>query len=94
MDNWCLQQIDHVVADGLRAGQMPGCVVVVGRRGGIVFREAYGDRQVEPAREAMTLDTVFDVASLTKPVATATCVMMLVEAGKVGPGDRVSDHLP
>ena len=94
MDNWCLQQIDHVVADGLRAGQMPGCVVAVGRRGGIVFRKAYGDRQVEPAREAMTLETVFDVASLTKPVATATCVMLLVEAGKVDPGDRVSDHLP
>ncbi|MHC5004096.1 MAG: exo-beta-N-acetylmuramidase NamZ domain-containing protein, partial [Planctomycetota bacterium] len=55
---------------------------------------AYGDRRVEPERAPMTVDTVFDLASLTKPVATATSVMLLVETGQVRLRDRVSAHLP
>jgi len=94
MDGWYLDQIDQVVAGGLRARQMPGCVVMVGRRGKVVFLRAYGNRQTDPKVVPMTTDTVFDLASLTKPVATATAVMLLVEAGKLRLEDPVSKHIP
>ena len=73
---------------------MPGAVVIVGRRGAIVYARAAGHRAVEPAAEPMTRDTIFDMASLTKPVATATSVMLLVEEGRVRLQDRVVKYLP
>jgi uncharacterized protein YbbC (DUF1343 family)/CubicO group peptidase (beta-lactamase class C family) len=75
-------------------GNMAGCVVLVGRSAGIVFEKAYGYRSVEPAKEEMTIDTVFDMASLTKPVATATSVMILVERGKLRLDDKAAKYLP
>ncbi|MFH1923210.1 MAG: exo-beta-N-acetylmuramidase NamZ domain-containing protein [Planctomycetota bacterium] len=89
-----LKEIDAVVAEGIEAGEMPGCVVMIGRRGKVVFLKAYGDRQIEPERVAMTTDTVFDMASLTKPVATATSVMILLQEGKLRLEDRVAEHVP
>lgn len=93
MDPERLAAIDDVVREALQRGQMPGCVVLVGRREGIAFCRAYGDRQVEPDRAPMTVDTVFDLASLTKPVATATCVMKLVEEGRLDLDDPVAQHI-
>jgi uncharacterized protein YbbC (DUF1343 family)/CubicO group peptidase (beta-lactamase class C family) len=89
-----LAAIDAVVEQGIADGEMPGAVICVGRSGGIGFLRAYGRRQVEPAPEPMTTDTVFDMASLTKPVATATALMRLVQEGKVSPEDPVAKHLP
>ncbi len=89
-----LARIDAAVAEALSAGDLPGAVVLVGRGDRVVFRRAYGNRAVLPGRETMTVDTVFDVASLTKPVATATSVMILVERGKVALSDPVVRHLP
>jgi CubicO group peptidase (beta-lactamase class C family) len=89
-----LDQIDQAVAEGLQSGCMPGCVVAVGRRGKIVLLRAYGCKQVEPSRIAMTTDTLFDLASLTKPIATAASVMILVEQGKVDVQDPVAKYLP
>lgn len=86
--------IDDIVQEGLRDKKMPGAVVVIGYRGHIVYRKAFGQRQLEPTSEPMTLDTVFDLASLTKPIATATSIMQLVEAGKIGLDDAVVKHLP
>ncbi len=94
MDSRRLSEIERVVAEGIEAGEMPGCVVMIGRRGKVVFFKAYGDRQADPDRIAMTKDTVFDMASLTKPVATATSVMILVEQGKLRLCDRVAQHVP
>jgi CubicO group peptidase (beta-lactamase class C family) len=94
MDGRQLDGIDALVAEGLRNKQMPGCVVMVGRRGKIVFLRAYGCRQVAPAEAPMTTDTLFDMASLTKPLATATSVMILVEQGKLRLDDPVSRHIP
>lgn len=94
MDGRQLEYIDAVVAEGLENRRMPGCVVLVGRHGKVVFLKAYGDRQIEPEREPMTTETVFDLASLTKPIATATSIMRLVEQGKLRLSDRVADHLP
>jgi CubicO group peptidase (beta-lactamase class C family) len=78
-----LAEIDQIVAKGLADGRMPGAVVVVGRGDTVLFEKAYGQRAVAPLAEPMPLDTVFDMASLTKVVATTTAVMQLVERGVV-----------
>ncbi len=67
---------------------------MVGHDGGVIYRKAYGARALEPRREVMTLDTVFDLASLTKVIVTATAVMQLVERGKVRLNDPVAKYLP
>src|SRR5689334_13276198 len=89
-----LSQMDGVIAEAIANKKLPGAVVLVGRKGRILWRKAYGDRAVEPAREPMTPDTIFDLASLTKIVATATSVMILVERGKVRLNDPVSVYIP
>jgi len=89
-----LAQMDAVIADAIADKKLPGAVVLVGRDGRIVWRKAYGARAVEPVREAMTPDTIFDLASLTKVVATATSVMILMERGKLRISDPVSLHIP
>ena len=89
-----LAAIDEAVAASIAKRELPGAVVLVGRRGEIVWRKAYGDRAVEPSREAMTTDTVFDLASLTKVVATATSIMLLIERGKVRLSDPLSTFIP
>ncbi|HKY43364.1 MAG TPA: exo-beta-N-acetylmuramidase NamZ domain-containing protein [Pyrinomonadaceae bacterium] len=89
-----LAQIDSVIAEEIAKKKLPGAVVLAGRKGQIVWRKAYGARALEPAHEAMTVDTIFDLASLTKVVATATSIMILVERGKVRLTDPVSVHIP
>jgi CubicO group peptidase (beta-lactamase class C family) len=89
-----LAGIDEVVDKAIDAGQMPGCVVLVARQGKTVFLRAYGHRSLLPEKTPMTVDTVFDLASLTKPVATATCMMLLAEDGKLDLDDPVAKHLP
>ena len=89
-----LDVVDEVVAEALADHKLPGCVVLIGRRDGVVFRRAYGSRSIEPAREPMTIDTVFDLASLTKAVATTTSVMALVERGQVVLDEPVARYLP
>ncbi|QDT25196.1 Esterase EstB [Gimesia panareensis] len=94
MDPDRLSEIDFVVERGLERDSMPGAVVLVGYRGKVVFLKAYGDRQVKPAQQAMTTDTVFDLASLTKPIATATSIMKLVEEGNLKLSDPVAKYIP
>ena len=89
-----LAKIDDIVAKGLAEGQMPGCVVAVGRHGRLAFKKAYGFRQTQPKSTEMTTDTLFDLASLTKPIATATSVMILMERGQVRLRNRVIDYVP
>ena len=86
--------IDDLVGQAIAQKQIPGAVVLIGHNGRIVFRKAYGERSLEPEREAMTLDTVFDMASLTKPLMTATSVMQLFEEGKLSFNDPVAKYLP
>jgi len=76
------------------AGQIPGGVVLVGHDGKIVYRKAFGWRALEPAREPMTLGTIFDLASLTKCIATTTSIMRLVQEGRVRLNDPVAAYLP
>ncbi|WP_326547510.1 serine hydrolase domain-containing protein [Mycolicibacterium sp. ND9-15] len=98
-----LPAVSRLMNDAVAANRMPGAVVAVGHGGEIVFQRAYGSRRLatEPAldgapapAEPMTEDTIFDVASLTKPLATATAVMQLYEQGKVGLDDPVQRYLP
>jgi uncharacterized protein YbbC (DUF1343 family)/CubicO group peptidase (beta-lactamase class C family) len=89
-----LARIDAVVNEAIAAHQLPGAVVVVGRGDVIALRKAYGNRAIVPAAEPMTLDTIFDLASLTKVVATAPAVMMLVEDGRIRLTDPVATFIP
>ncbi len=89
-----LARIDGVVEESIAKHELPGAVVLVGRGGKTVFLRAYGNRAVEPVAEPMTVDTIFDMASLTKTVATAPSVMILVEEGKLALSDPVVRYIP
>jgi uncharacterized protein YbbC (DUF1343 family)/CubicO group peptidase (beta-lactamase class C family) len=86
--------LDAILEQAVREDQVPGAVLVVGRPGAILHRKAYGFRSLEPQREQMTLDTIFDAASLTKVVATTSAVLKLLETGKLRLNDRVIQYLP
>ncbi len=95
--------VSQLIDDAIAARQLPGAVVVVGHGGKVVFEKAYGVRKLDgdqgldgsPApAEPMTTDTIFDMASLTKPLATATAVMQLYEQGMVQLDDPVQNYLP
>jgi uncharacterized protein YbbC (DUF1343 family)/CubicO group peptidase (beta-lactamase class C family) len=84
------QQMERAVQDGL----IPGAVVVIGHNGQIVYQKAYGSRALIPQREPMTLDTIFDAASLTKVIATTPSIMRLFEQGQIRLNDPVTKYLP
>ena len=95
--------VSKLMNDAIAAHRLPGAVVVIGHGGKIVFDQAFGSRKLpgEPGldgspapAEPMTEDTVFDLASLTKCLATATAVMQLYEQGKVAFDDPVQKYLP
>ena len=89
-----LDRIDDLVEEAIQAGALPGAVVLVWHRGETVYHRAFGRRVVGPAEEPMTRDTIFDLASLTKVVATTTAVMMLVDEGRLRLRDPVDRHIP
>jgi CubicO group peptidase (beta-lactamase class C family) len=95
--------VSKLINDAIAADKLPGAVVVIGHGGNIAFHQAYGSRKLagEPGldgspapAEPMTEDTIFDLASLTKSLATATAVMQLYEQGKVQFDDPVQTYLP
>ena len=87
-------RIGAVVQAAIAQRELPGAVVLIGQDDRVVYREAFGFRAVQPAAEPMTDDTIFDVASLTKVVATTTSVMQLVEQGYIRLKDPVSKFVP
>jgi uncharacterized protein YbbC (DUF1343 family)/CubicO group peptidase (beta-lactamase class C family) len=89
-----LSVLDTIVRDAIHDDQIPGAVLLVWHNGQVIYRKAFGNRALEPRREAMTLDTIFDIASLTKVVATTTAVMQLVQKGDVRLNDPVAKYLP
>lgn len=88
------KKIDDAVAKAIEKKDVPGAVVVVVHQGKVAFRKAYGFRAINPQSEVMTVDTIFDLASLTKPIATATSIHHLVESKKIQFSDRVSQYWP
>ncbi|MEO6588978.1 MAG: exo-beta-N-acetylmuramidase NamZ domain-containing protein, partial [Pyrinomonadaceae bacterium] len=89
-----LSQIDALVNKDIADKKLPGAVVVIGHKGKIVYRKAFGNRALVPNVEKMTIDTIFDVASLTKVVATTTSIMMLVERGQIRLNDTIGKFIP
>lgn len=96
-------KVSKLINDAIAANRLPGAVLVVGHGGKVAFQQAYGSRKLagEPGldgmpspAEPMAEDTIFDMASLTKILATATAVMQLYEQGKVRVDDPVEQYLP
>src|SRR3989338_1198599 len=94
LDVEALASIGAIVEGEIHAGNLPGAVVEIGHRGRIVYRQAFGNRTVAPAPQPMTADTVFDLASLTKAIATTTAVLQLVEAGRLRLDAAVAHYWP
>jgi uncharacterized protein YbbC (DUF1343 family)/CubicO group peptidase (beta-lactamase class C family) len=86
--------VDGIVQQAIHDEQIPGAVVLVGRDGEVIYRKAFGERALEPRREPMTVDTIFDLASLTKVVATTTAVMQLMQKGQIRVNEPVAKYIP
>ncbi|MHC4111007.1 MAG: serine hydrolase domain-containing protein [Planctomycetota bacterium] len=89
-----LSGIDCVVEEEVEKGNIPGAVVLVGQGDKVLYFKAFGHEVNEPFEEKMTKNTIFDLASLTKPVATATSIMILADQGKIDPFDYAGKYLP
>jgi uncharacterized protein YbbC (DUF1343 family)/CubicO group peptidase (beta-lactamase class C family) len=89
-----LAVLDPIVQAAIQNHEVPGAVLLVGHDGQVIYRKAFGNRSLEPSRTPMTVDTVFDFASLTKVVATTTAVMQLVEKGRIRLNDPVVKYIP
>jgi uncharacterized protein YbbC (DUF1343 family)/CubicO group peptidase (beta-lactamase class C family) len=88
------EAIDALMQQAVAQGKIPGGVVLIGHNGRVVYRKAFGWRSLEPTREAMTVDTIFDMASLTKCIATTTALMQLISEGRINLNDPVATYLP
>lgn len=86
--------IDAQIEQAIQNKLIPGAVVLIGHEGKVIFRKAYGSRALVPHVEPMTVDTIFDAASLTKVIATTSCLMELFQVGKLRMDDRVTQYLP
>jgi uncharacterized protein YbbC (DUF1343 family)/CubicO group peptidase (beta-lactamase class C family) len=86
--------VDLLVQEQINNQVITGAVLLVGHGGKIVHQKAFGLRATSPRAEAMTLDTIFDLASLTKVVATTPSVMRLVQYGQVRLDEPVEHYIP
>lgn len=89
-----LALLDTLMSEALERKDFPGAVLLVARKGRTVWRKAYGLSQWVPENRPMSADMMFDMASVTKPVATATSIMLLVERGRLRLLDKVKDYVP
>jgi CubicO group peptidase (beta-lactamase class C family) len=87
-------RIGQVVEEEIEKGNFPGAVVLVGKQNDILYWEAFGREAIEPFEEPIDKRTVFDIASMTKPIATATSIMILVDRKEMGLDDYVGEYLP
>jgi len=94
MDPERLKRVSAIVREAVARKDFPGAVVLIQRKGKVVLREAFGDSQIVPERRPMTADMIFDLASLTKPIATATSIMILAERGELSLYEKVKDYIP
>jgi CubicO group peptidase (beta-lactamase class C family) len=88
------ETVSSMLAERIEAGDFPSAVYVVAERGRARFADALGDAVREPSVRPATLDTIYDLASLTKPLMTGLLLALLVERGAVGPDTAVSEYLP
>lgn len=88
------ETISAMLAERIEAGDFPAAVYLVAERGVVRFADALGDAVREPERHPATLDTIFDLASLTKPLVTGMLLALLIERGTVGLDSPVAEYLP
>jgi len=86
--------ISDIAKKAIQAGRIPGAVILIGHEGKVVYRRAFGQSALKPKKLPMAMNTIFDVASLTKVIATSTAVMQLVETGKLSLEDPVAKYWP
>jgi len=89
-----LSNVDSVIDSAINKNEIPGAVLLILKESKIAYKKAYGYRQLIPQKLEMTAETIFDMASLTKPVAAATSLMILLEQGKLRLLDKVSLYFP
>ena len=88
-----LMQVDTVISEAIQKKKLPGGVLWL-ERGDEIYRKAYGKRSSVPVKEDMSVDTIFDAASLTKVIATAPCILKLIENSQIKLEDKASQFLP
>jgi serine-type D-Ala-D-Ala carboxypeptidase len=86
--------VEKAFEQAVQNGVFPGAVVLVGKEGSIVFEKAFGFRSLTPQKAAMELGTIFDLASLTKPMATTIAIMLLLKEKKLRLDDLVTRVIP
>jgi serine-type D-Ala-D-Ala carboxypeptidase len=86
--------VHDVLRDAVQDEEVPGAVALVRLKGRVVFHEAFGWAAIEPERYPMAVDTIFDLASLTKPLATTPLVLQLVDRGALELDDPLSRYVP
>ena len=84
----------RAIAQAIADKTIPGAVLCVERHGKIGYLKAYGNKRVYPNTEKMTTGTVFDMASCSKAMSTATCAMILIDRGQLRLNDRVDQYVP
>lgn len=89
-----LSGIDQIVTEEIKKENFAGAVVLVGQADKVLYCKAFGWEVREPYREKMQRDTIFDLASLTKPIATATSIMLLMDNKEIQLNDYVHKYLP
>jgi serine-type D-Ala-D-Ala carboxypeptidase len=94
MSSTRLVLLDSLIQNAIEKNEIPGAVILVARKGKIVMRKAFGFSQLIPEKKPMKIDQIFDMASITKPIATATSIMMLVEQGRIRLWDKVKQYIP
>lgn len=94
MDAATLARCDSAITTSIADTLLPGGVLAVVRDGKMVYLKSYGHRSLTPTVEPMTVETLFDMASVTKPMATGISIMQLLEEGRITLRDRVADYLP
>ena len=94
LDNNQLRSADNIIQLAIDKKEIPGAVLAVVRHGKMAYLKAFGNRQIYPTVEPMHVTTVFDMASCTKPLATAISAMILTERGSIRLQENVSTYIP
>ncbi len=94
MDSQKLKYADEAIQKAIDNKEIPGAVLAVVRNGKMAYLKAYGNKQIYPTIEAMNINTVFDMASVSKSMSTAICAMILIERGQLRLLDKVNQYIP
>jgi uncharacterized protein YbbC (DUF1343 family)/CubicO group peptidase (beta-lactamase class C family) len=89
-----LEPIGEIIEKAINSNKIPGAVVLIGNQDRVIYRKAFGHRAILPRKLPMTVDTIFDISSLTKVIATTTALLQLVEKGKLSLEDPVANYWP